>query len=96
MILRAGHPVFPQELEETLRGHPDVEEVAVVTSSDGGYAPTLKACVVLKSGGQATTEHLMQFCIERLAAYKCPDMIRFYKDLPRLEDGTLDVEELSR
>ena len=54
----------------------------------------VKACVVLRKDATATTEQLSEYCRARMALYKVPAVIRFYKDLPHTPTGRIDKKEL--
>jgi long-chain acyl-CoA synthetase len=55
---------------------------------------TVKAFVVLKPGETATTDELIAFCKERLAAYKVPRQIQFLDALPKSAVGKILRREL--
>ena len=46
MINAAGYKVWPAELEATLYKHPDIKEVAIISSPDKRRGETVKAVVV--------------------------------------------------
>jgi len=81
-------------VEEVLYGHPDIAEVAVVEIPDDVMGHEVKACVVLKEDATVTTEQLESYCHERMALYKVPAFIRFYRDLPRTPTGRINRNEL--
>src|SRR5256712_6206982 len=71
-ILRAGHSIFPPEVEAMLLTHPDVAEAAVVGVPHAELGEEVAAFVVLRGGARATTNDLIAYCRERLAGYKYP------------------------
>ncbi len=93
-IIKGGFSVYPSEVEEVLYGHPDVYEVAIVGIPDEVMGNEVKACVVLKQDATVTTEQLSDYCSERVALYKVPAVIRFYRDLPRTPNGAINKLEL--
>lgn len=93
-IIKGGFSIYPSEVEEVLYGHPDVAEVAVVEIPDEVMGHEVKACVVLKEDASVTTEQLEAYCHERMAVYKVPAFIRFYRDLPRTSTGRINRNEL--
>lgn len=93
-IVKGGFSIYPREVEEVLFGHPDIEEVAVVGIPDDVMGEEVKACVVLKPEATATTEQIGDYCRERMALYKVPAVVRFYKDLPRTSTGRINKTEL--
>jgi long-chain acyl-CoA synthetase len=89
MINTAGFKVWPREVEETLYAHPAVKVVAVVGVPDDYRGEAVKACVVLREGERVDERALMDFCRERLSAYKVPRHIEFYDVLPTSGAGKL-------
>jgi long-chain acyl-CoA synthetase len=86
-ILRAGHSVFPPEVEALLLTHPDVAEAAVVGVAHAELGEEIAAFVVLRGGADATAEDLISYCRERLAGYKYPRRVRLVGALPRSATG---------
>lgn len=93
-ISKAGFSVYPGEIEEVLLRHPDVLDVGVVPIPDDIFGQDIKACVVLKEGSNISTEDIAAYCANHLALYKVPKIIRFYKDLPRMQTGRINRTEL--
>lgn len=93
-IIKGGFSIYPSEVESVLYGHPDVAEAAIVGIPDEIMGEEVKACVVLKKDATVTTEQLGDYCRERMALYKVPAVIRFYKDLPRTSTGRVNKVEL--
>lgn len=93
-ILSDGAVVHSAEVESLLRGHPEVADVAVVGIPDSSKGEAVKACVVLRTGATVTTEQLVEYCRTRSAQHKAPTIVRFYRDLPRGEDGRLSRTQL--
>ena len=86
-ILRAGHSVFPPEVEAMLLTHPDVAEAAVVGVAHAELGEEVAAFVVLRGGAAASAEDLISYCRERLAGYKYPRRVRLVGTLPRSSTG---------
>ena len=82
-----GNRVEPAEVEHVLRGHPRVKE-AVVFGFKNDRADEAVAAVVA-GDASLTYKELYEYCRERLAPYKCPARITFFKDLPRNEHGKI-------
>ncbi|MGY1710575.1 benzoate-CoA ligase family protein [Geodermatophilus sp. SYSU D00758] len=89
-IIKAGGIwVSPTEVEERLRQHPDVAQVVVVSLPDADGLDKPVACVVLGPGGAATSEDLVAFCREGLAAFKRPRHVLLFDELPTTATGKL-------
>lgn len=94
MIIRGGFNVYPREIEEVLYGHPAIAEVAVIGVPDERLGEEVHAVVALKPGAQATAEELIEYCKERVAAYKYPRTIEFRDSLPKTATGKILKREL--
>ena len=94
MIISGGENIYSWEVEEVLRGHPDVAEVAVIAVPDLKWGESVKACVQLRPGSLATDTGLIEYTRERIASYKKPRSIDFLDALPRLFNGKIDKKAL--
>jgi acyl-CoA synthetase (AMP-forming)/AMP-acid ligase II len=94
MIISGGENIYSWEVEEALRTHPAVAEVAVVAVPDPDWGEAVKACVVLVPGKAASAAELIVHCRERIASYKKPRSIDFLDALPRLFNGKIDKKAL--
>jgi acyl-CoA synthetase (AMP-forming)/AMP-acid ligase II len=94
MILSGGENIYSWEVEEALRRHPSVAEVAVIAVPDEEWGEAVKACVVLNPGASADESGLITFCREQIASYKKPRSIDFVAELPRLFNGKVDKKAL--
>ena len=91
-----GFKVFPREIEEVILGHPQVKEVAVIGIDDPVMGEEIKACIIPKEGMRINPASLLEYCRERLANYKCPAVLRFYRELPKGPTGRILKKELRR
>ncbi len=91
MIIAGGYNIYPREVEEVLYEHPAVAEAAVVGVPDPYRGETVKAYIVLKPEykGKVTEQEIIQFCKERLAAYKVPKLVEFRDELPKSAVGKI-------
>jgi benzoate-CoA ligase family protein len=94
MIKAGGIWVSPAEVEATLVQHPDVLEAAVVgrRTAEGLHEPA--AFVVRLPGRTPTPQELVEFCRERLAAFKRPRQVVFVDDLPKTATGKIQRYKL--
>jgi long-chain acyl-CoA synthetase len=83
MIIAGAYNIYPTEVEALLFEHPKVKEAAVIGVPDERRGETVKAFIVLKEGQTATSEEIIAFCRERMAAYKAPRTVEFKTDLPK-------------
>jgi malonyl-CoA/methylmalonyl-CoA synthetase len=96
ILKSGGYKLSALELEELLREHPAVGEVAVVGVPDDVWGERVVACVVPREGQEAacTEEALRAFAKERVAAYKVPKQVVLLPELPRNAMGKVVKPEL--
>ncbi len=94
MILRGGFNVYPREIEELLVTHPAVSLAAVVGVPDERLGEEIKAFVVPQPGARVTDSEIIDWCRERLAAYKHPRYVEVRDSLPMSATGKILKREL--
>ncbi|MDU3175389.1 MAG: long-chain-fatty-acid--CoA ligase, partial [Corynebacterium striatum] len=66
IIITGGFNVYPGEVEEVLRTHPAIDDVAVVGRPRSDGSEDVVACIDLADGVALDPEGLKEFCRERL------------------------------
>lgn len=94
MIIRGGENISPEEVEDVLHFHPDIEETAVIGIPDPEWGQEPCAVVVLKKGKTTGAEEIMEYCRSRLAGFKRPRQVFFVESLPRNSMGKVLKKEL--
>lgn len=94
MINASGFKVWPREVEDVLRSHSDVRDAAVIGVADDYRGETVKAFVTLRAPEAVETTELLEFCRQRLAAYKRPRSIEVVVELPTSAAGEVLRGEL--
>jgi acyl-CoA synthetase (AMP-forming)/AMP-acid ligase II len=94
MINRGGLKVYPDEVEELLRGYPPVEDVGIAGVPDVRLGEVPWAFVVPKPGTSVDGESLRAWCRDHMAPYKVPAGVTVVATLPRNEIGKLLRQEL--
>ena len=94
MIIRGGFNVYPREIEEVLYGHPAIAEAAVIGIHDQALGEEIKAVVAFKPGQNAAAQEIIDYCRERLAAYKYPRSVEIRDTLPKTATGKILKREL--
>ncbi len=89
-----GNRVELVEVENTLRQHLEVNDVAVITWPDAGGDLQLYAYIVTKSGASLDVHGLKSFVRARLPDYMVPLEILFVGDLPLTRTGKVDRRAL--
>jgi len=96
MIIRAGHNIYPREVEDVVRAHPAVEDVCVVGIPHEILGEQVCACVVPVEGAVVRGEDITEFAREQMADYKVPDLVRFFDALPMTASGKVKRRELAQ
>jgi crotonobetaine/carnitine-CoA ligase len=79
MIRRSGENIAAREVEDVLLAHPAVRLAAVVGVPDEIRGEEVKAYVVAPG---VSPDELVDWCAQRLAAFKVPSLWEFRDDLP--------------
>lgn len=88
-IKSGGFKISAREIEDVLRRHPRVQDVAVIGAPDRVWGERVVAAVVLAPGSgpslssEALLAELSSVCARSLADYKRPREIRVVEELPR-------------
>jgi malonyl-CoA/methylmalonyl-CoA synthetase len=94
ILKSGGYKLSALEIEEVLREHASVAEVAVVGVPDETWGERVVACVVPRAGHTCDEATLRSFAKERLASYKVPKEVLTMRDLPRNAVGKVVKPEL--
>lgn len=82
-----GEKVDPYEVEKIIQEIPEVHEVVVVGQPSDLYGEVVKA-VVVKSG-DINKIQIVQYCLNRISAYKIPKIIEFVDSIPKNSSGKI-------
>ncbi|MBX3261599.1 MAG: AMP-binding protein [Labilithrix sp.] len=96
ILKSGGYKLSALEIEEVLREHAAVAEVAVVGISDEAWGERVVACVVRRGDAACEAADLRAFVRERLAPYKVPKDVVFLAELPKNALGKVVKPELVR
>jgi long-chain acyl-CoA synthetase len=89
MIIAGGYNIYPREIDEVLYQHPDIVDACAIGVPDAYRGETVKAFVVTRPEVELTEEEVIDFCRQKLAAYKAPKIVEFRKDLPKSAVGKI-------
>lgn len=87
IIISGGENIGSVEIEDVIRSHPAVLEVAVVAAPHEKWGETPAALVVPRESQSLTKEELISFCRKRLAGFKVPRIVEFRDSLPKSGTG---------
>ncbi|GAA2564471.1 long-chain acyl-CoA synthetase [Neomicrococcus aestuarii] len=94
MILRNGYNVYPREVEEVLSKHPEIVSVAVYGVPHEIQGQEIVAAVVVSQGSAVTSEEILAYAKEQLAAYKYPRIVELMPEFPLGPSGKILKREL--
>src|SRR5262249_10758497 len=86
-IIVAGQNIYPVEVENALREHPAVADVAVIGVPHARWGEVVHAFVVPRAGQEVTGRELMLAMRGKLADFKIPRGYTLIDDLPRNPTG---------
>jgi len=89
-INSGGEKIYPEEVEQALRAHPDVADAAVVGVADERWGQQVVAVVAPRLGSSPPEEVLRAHCRRRLAGYKVPKQVLLVAVVQRTVAGKLD------
>jgi acyl-CoA synthetase (AMP-forming)/AMP-acid ligase II len=95
MIISGGENLYPSEIEDVLRAHPDVADVAVVGAKDPDFGERPIAFVVAEPGSDLDPGKVDRFAREKLSKFKVPRDVVIIDDLPRNALGKVLRRELN-
>ncbi|MFJ6513562.1 acyl-CoA synthetase [Streptomyces sp. NPDC091406] len=90
-INTGGEKVYPEEVEQALKSHPDVYDALVAGVPDERWGNRVAAVVQLREGADALTLDAVQaHCRTRLAGYKIPRALVLADRIQRSPSGKAD------
>lgn len=92
VIISGGENLYPVQIEDFLRQHEAIKDVAVIGLPDHRLGEIAAAIIELKPDHQCTEEEINDFCLD-LPRYKRPRKIIF-ADVPRNPTGKIEKPKL--
>ena len=94
VIISGGENIYPVQIEDFIRSHSAVKDVAVIGLPDKRLGEITAAIIEIKDGFSCTAEEMNQFCLA-LPRYKRPKKIIF-ADIPRNPTGKIEKPKLRK
>lgn len=88
VIISGGENIYPVQIEDFLRAHSAIKDVAVIGLPDKRLGEISAAIIELKPGAACTERDIQEFCTE-LPRYKRPHQILF-APVPRNPTGKIE------
>lgn len=87
VVIVGGFNVYPAEVENILRSHPAISEVAIIAIPDDRMGEVCGACVVLREGKALDLACLNVWARDRMANFKMPRHLFVRNSFPRTPLG---------
>ncbi len=94
VIISGGENLYPVQIEDFLRKHDAISDVAVIGLPDARLGEIAAAIIQVKDGAECTEADIEDFCRE-LPRYKRPHKIIF-ADVPRNPTGKIEKPKLRK
>jgi len=92
VIISGGENIYPVQIEDFLRKHDSISDVAVIGLPDSRLGEIATAIIQIKEGLKLTEEDINDFCMD-LPRYKRPHKVIF-ADVPRNPTGKIEKPKL--
>lgn len=92
VIISGGENLYPVQIEDFLRKHDKIKDVAVIGLPDPRMGEIAAAIIEIKDGMECTEDEINEFCKE-LPRYKRPRKI-FFEKVPRNPTGKIEKPAL--
>ena len=94
VIISGGENIYPVQIEDFMRRHDKIKDVAVIGLPDRRLGEKTAAIIEVKDGMSCTEEEIEEFCME-LPRYKRPKEIIF-SEIPRNATGKIEKPKLRK
>jgi len=92
VIISGGENIYPVQIEDFLRGHDSIKDVAVIGMADHRLGEISAAIIEIKPGVDCSEAEILQYC-KQLPRYKRPHRIVF-DAVPRNATGKIEKPKL--
>jgi acyl-CoA synthetase (AMP-forming)/AMP-acid ligase II len=89
-INSGGEKIFPEEVENALKAHPEVFDAVVVGIPDDRWGERVAAVVQARPGTSPTLESVQEHCRAHVAGYKVPRQLTLVDQMVRSPAGKSD------
>jgi len=90
LIKTGGENVYPREVEDVLRSHPAIADLAVIGLPDpAGWGEKVTVVIILKAGYALSLDQVKTHCRNKIAGYKIPKELKIVDVIPRNHSGKI-------
>lgn len=92
-IIVAGLNVYPQEVEDVVLTHPQIDDAVLfkVEDAQAGF----RACLQYTANDELDADELRQWCFDKLASYQVPQYLQPVERIERLANGKVNRKKLA-
>ncbi|MBR3752590.1 MAG: acyl--CoA ligase [Ruminiclostridium sp.] len=94
VVISGGENIYPVQIEDFLRAHNKIKDVAVIGLPDRRLGEICGAIIEIKDGMTCTEEEINEFCLD-LPRYKRPKKVIF-AEIPRNATGKIEKPVLRK
>jgi acyl-CoA synthetase (AMP-forming)/AMP-acid ligase II len=95
-INTGGEKVYPEEVEEVLKGHPAVFDAVAVGIPDDKFGEAITAVVQVKDGHDLDHQAVIDHVKDNLASFKAPKTVVPIDTIGRAPNGKVDYKRLKQ
>jgi fatty-acyl-CoA synthase len=99
VIIRGGENIYPKEVEDFLRGIPQIRDVQIVAVPSEKYGEEAAAFIQLQERSVLEEGEIQDYCRGKIARYKIPKYIFYIDSYPMTASGKIQkfkLRELAR
>lgn len=86
-INSGGEKIFPEEVEQALKGHPAIFDCLVVATPDERFGSKVTAVVAARGDARLSLEDVQEEARKHIAGYKVPRELHIVDEVPRAPSG---------
>ena len=95
MIIRGGENIYPREIEEFLSAMTEIRDIQVAAVKSKRYGEITGAFIILHEGKTLTEQDVIEFCRDKLAKFKWPQLVMFVDEFPLTGSGKIQKFKLT-
>lgn len=86
-INSGGEKIFPEEVEEALKAHPDIFDALVVATPDERFGSKVTAVIATRGDKKLTLAEVQEEARKHISGYKVPRELHIVAEVPRAPSG---------
>lgn len=91
-INSGGEKIFPEEVEQALKAHPDIFDALVVATPDERWGSLVTAVVSVREGSSVSLDGIQEEARKLIAGYKLPRELHIADEIRRAPSGKPDYK----